>query len=218
MKNYLLKPILLLAVLFSATSIHAHDFSAVNEDGVTIYYKIISTTDRTCEVTYQGTNYINGGWYSGSINIPESVIYSSIRYKVIRIGEYAFWKCQNLTAIKLSDFITVIGQSAFAGSTSLTSVIIPDSVKSIGNGAFSGCSSLVYAKISNSVSSLGWATFSNCYSLSSVFIPNSVKNIGGIAFANCNFKELTISNFVNNIGEKAFFGCSKLGSVTIVVL
>ena len=57
MKNQLLKTVLLSAALCSATSIHAHDFEAVNKDGVTIYYKIISTTDKTCEVTYKGSSY-----------------------------------------------------------------------------------------------------------------------------------------------------------------
>ena len=29
-----------------------HDFEAVNDDGVTIYYNIISSTDKMVEVTY----------------------------------------------------------------------------------------------------------------------------------------------------------------------
>ena len=72
MKSYLLKTTLWLAVLCSATAIHAHDFEAVNEDGKTIYYKIISTTDKTCEVTYRGSIYSQYDEYSGVVNIPET--------------------------------------------------------------------------------------------------------------------------------------------------
>ena len=57
MKNQLLKTVLLSAALCSATSIHAHDFEAVNENGVTIYYNILSATEKTWEETFKGTSY-----------------------------------------------------------------------------------------------------------------------------------------------------------------
>ena len=114
MKSYLLKTILLLAVLFSSTAIHAHDFEAVNEDDVTIYYQIISTTDKTCKVTYKGSSY-SSGEYSGVVNIPETATYSSISFKVTSIGDRAFWFCSGLTSVAIPNYVTSIGSYAFYG-------------------------------------------------------------------------------------------------------
>ncbi|MCQ2383127.1 MAG: hypothetical protein MJ060_04890, partial [Clostridia bacterium] len=53
----------------------AYDFSAINADGVTIYYNITSNTDLTCEVTYGGSSF-SSALYSGIVNIPTSVSYN----------------------------------------------------------------------------------------------------------------------------------------------
>ena len=139
MNNYFTKTLLSLVALFSATVLYAHDFEAVNEDGVTIYYNIISTTDKTCEVTYQGTDKYFHYSYSWGIKIPETVSYSSLIFKVSSIGSFAFYICRGLTSIEIPNSVTSIGNRAFEGCSSLTSVEIPNSVTSIGDGAFFNC-------------------------------------------------------------------------------
>lgn len=61
-----------LAMLLCCISVGAHDFEV---DG--IYYKFISSEDKTVEVTHKTiifTNYY--GVYSGEISIPETVEYN----------------------------------------------------------------------------------------------------------------------------------------------
>ena len=58
------------------------------------------------------------------------------------IGEYAFFKCTNLTSIVLPEGDTSIGESAFGYCESLKSIVLPEGVTSIGNGAFRGCQKL----------------------------------------------------------------------------
>ena len=106
MKNNFTRTLLSLVALFSTTVLYAFDFEAVNEDGVTIYYNIISTTDRTCEVT-------SGNGYSGIVKIPETVSYSSLVFKVTSIGKEAFDNCKGLTSIEIPNSVTSIGRSAF---------------------------------------------------------------------------------------------------------
>ena len=74
--------------------------------------------------------------------------YIHIGSGIASIGENAFWNCDSLTSVVISNSVTSIGNYAFQACSSLTSVVIGDSVTSIGNHAFEYCSSMtsVYYK------------------------------------------------------------------------
>ena len=55
------------------------------------------------------------------------------------ISEYAFFRCDSLTVVKIGNGARSIGKAAFSGCSKLWSVTIPDSVNVIGSGAFSYC-------------------------------------------------------------------------------
>ena len=170
-----------------------------------------------------------------SMDIPNSVT---------SIGSSAFYYCFGLTSVTIGNSVTSIGNSAFFHCSKLSSVTIPNSVTSIGDAAFEGCQGLTSVTIGNSVTSIGNSAFYFCSSLTSVTIPNSVTSIGNDAFSNTGLTSVTLnsnalvnkaytssSNFknifggqvteyfigdnVSGIGENAFYGCSKLSSVTI---
>ena len=163
---------------------------------------------------------------------------------VTSIGNYAFYQCAGLTSVTIPNSVTSIGETAFSGCTGLTSVIIPNSVTSIGNSAFAYCTGLTSVTIGNSVTSIGDYAFYGCSGLTSVTIGNSVTSIGNDAFSNTGLTSVTlnsnalvnkaytsssnlknifggqvteyfIGDNVSGIGENAFYGCSKLSSVTI---
>ena len=135
---------------------------------------------------------------------------------VTSIGSYAFYNCSGLTSITLPDSVTSIGSSAFYGCSGLTSITIPDDITSIGNSAFQNCSSLTNITIPDSVTSIGYSAFQNCSGLTSVIIGNGVTSIGKSAFKGCNgLTSITIPNNVANIGNRAFEYCSGLTSITI---
>ena len=203
---------LLLLVLFSAISlnINAYDFEAVNSDGKTIYYNIISNTDLTVEVTSGSTKY------SGDINIPSSVSYNGEIYSVKAIHYSAFRSCYGLTSVTIPNSVTAIGEDAFYYCSGLTSVTIPNSVTSIGNSAFFYCTGLTSVTIGNSVTTIGNYAFYNCTGLTSITIPNSVTSIGVSAFNGCTgLTSITIPNSVTSIGNSAFNNCSKLTEINI---
>lgn len=134
-----LKFTFLLTVLMSMVGIKAftHDFEV---DGM--YYNIVSISDLTCEVTYQGSEYLDQYTYSGEITVPEVVHYNGRSLKVVGIGDYAFdnynwWnkKKEPITSIKLPDCIEYIGKSALANN-SFTDFIVPRSLKRIRSNAF----------------------------------------------------------------------------------
>ena len=116
----------MVALLCSATA-SAYDFEV---DG--IYYKVLSFSDLTVEVT-KGDNE-----YSGEVIIPSTVSYKSKTLTVTSIGGSAFYNCTGLTSIEIPSSVTSIGNYAFDGCSGLTSVTIGNSVTSIGIGAFYG--------------------------------------------------------------------------------
>ena len=208
---------LVLAVmgLLCCMSVSAHDFEV---DG--IYYDIISSTDKTVAVTYQGnssSSYSNE--YYGEVKIPESVTYSGDTYSVTSIGNYAFFNCSILTSVEIGNSVTSIGEFAFYDCRSLTSVEIPNSVTSIGNSAFSDCLRLTSVEIPNSVTSIGGYAFLGTAWYNNQ--PDGVIYAGKVLYR---YKEtmpantsitITIEDGTVSISPSAFYGCSRLTSVEI---
>ena len=185
-----------------------------------------------------------------SVTIPNSVT---------EIGSGAFDACSGLTSIKVEsgnsvydsrencnaiiktatntlisgckntiipNSVTSIGEVAFYGCLGLTSVTIPNSVTSIGDRAFGGCSGLTSIKVEsgNSV----YDSRENCNAIietatntlisgcKNTIISNSVTSIGNKAFYDCRgLTSVTIPNSVTSIGDWAFYGCFGLTSITI---
>ncbi|MBP3775739.1 MAG: leucine-rich repeat protein [Prevotella sp.] len=153
--------------------------------------------------------------------------------EVTSIGERAFFGLKGLTSIEIPNSVTSIGSSAFSGCSGLTSIEIPNSVTIIGEYAFYSCSGLTSVTIPNSVTSIGNFAFSNCSGLTSVNVPvtdfsafcnNQVvglipSKIGKPVYLidkdGNEIKEYVIPEDVTTIGERAFFNCSGLTSVTI---
>ena len=218
MKTILRKIFLSAAALLLATAVHAYDFSAVNEDSVTIYYNILSASDKTCMMVgcsegdgTQGTNLIIPKTVEVTFyGIPYSYTYT---YNVIRIADA---RNPRIVSVTLPNSIISIGEYAFSGCSSLTSIRIPESVTSIGQGAFSRCEELTSIDIPNTVSALGAYAFENCSSLSSVHLSNSIRSIGNSTFKGCeSLTSIVIPASVTSIGDNAFNGCLHLSSVDI---
>lgn len=201
-----LKSILVtLAMLLFSFSASSHDFEV---DG--IYYNITDSEKLTVEITFRGgTGGEYTDEYSGSVVIPETVIYDSKSYSVTSIGYEAFFRCSNLKSVIIPNTVTSIGDLSFYKCTDLTSVMVGINVTSIGTLAFNQCKSITSITIPNGVVSIGSSAFSNCSSLSSVNIGNSVTSIGEYAFQNCSsLTTIIIPNSVKNIGHHAFDACS----------
>ena len=200
-----MKKLFLLSVLMLLPMLASADAVEINE----IYYNLIEKAGQA-EVTR------NSNRYSGSVVIPESIVYEGKNYSVTSIGQEAFFFCIDLTSVTIPNSVTSIGSSAFYGCWSLTSVTIPNSVTSIGKEAFYNCGGLTSVTIPNSVTSIENSAFSGCSGLTSITIPNSVTSIGNHAFYNCSgLTSVTIPNSVTSIGKEAFYNCVGLTSVHI---
>ena len=95
------------------------------------------------------------------------------------IGGYAFWSCEDLTAIKLPDSLRIIEDNAFWFCKNLASIELPGGLTEIGNNAFAYCEKL-----------------------KSVIIPDSVETIGDKAFADVKAPDLVITVGRDSYAEK----------------
>ena len=157
----------------------------------------------------------NNTTLTGSIAIPESVVYEGTVYSVTGIGGKAFYGCTGLTSVAIPNSVTGISDNAFRGCTGLTSITIPNSVTYIGKYVFQSCG-LTTITIPNSVTSIGNQVFNYCKDLTSVTIGNNIKEIGYRMFYDCTkLSSIIIPNSVTSIGINAFHSCSGLTSITI---
>ena len=190
-----------------ATVAMAHDFEVGG-----IYYNILSEEKKTVEVTYRGYSYSSyDNEYSGSVDIPSSVIINGITYSVTSIGYNAFSGCTSLKELRIEDGYETL---------SLMYNYHASNFYEIGEGLFYDCPlETLYLGRNLSYhagSSNGYSPFYNIKTLKSVTIGNNVTSIGENAFKSCyGLTRVTIGNSVTSIGSSAFYGCFGLTSVTI---
>ncbi|MCH5143430.1 MAG: leucine-rich repeat protein, partial [Clostridiales bacterium] len=181
-----------------------------------------------------------------SIYIPDSTTFighSAFQYctslesvtignSVTSIGNAAFSGCTSLENVKIGNSVSSISTSMFANCTSLTSIIIPDSVTIIGRYAFYNCTNLEKITIpfvgatkdGDTNMHFGYIFGANSYSENATYVPSSLKTliitvgtaIGERAFYKCaNIQSITIPDGVTQIGFSAFEGCTSLEEITL---
>ncbi len=84
---------------------------------------------------------------------------------VTSIGDYAFYNCQGLISIRITDGVTSIGDYAFSACPNLQSITIPYGVTSVGKYTFFNNYGLARVSIPESVASIGTNSFTGCHGL-----------------------------------------------------
>lgn len=156
------------ALLLCSFLVSAHDFEV---DG--IYYKIVSESDLTVNVTYKGSRFNEfSNTYSGDIVIPSTVVYNNNKYSVVGIEDDTFLSSHTLVSVVISEGVRSI-KGAFSYCFSVISVTLPQSLTELDDWAFYDCSNLMSVNIPNGLTDIGMWAFGGCSSLTSIIIPES---------------------------------------------
>ncbi len=102
-----------------------------------------------------------------------------------KIGSNAFYSCDKLPAVRLSNTITSLGSSVFSACQSLESINIPTAITVVPNTFVTGCTGLTNVILHSGVTEIGYSSFDGCTSLVNLELPENLTTIGTQAFRNC---------------------------------
>lgn len=197
----------------------------VYEDNVVyvggLYYLLKGTTDNNREATvtsiYGGKNTSLDAknvaqYYSGTINIPETIIYDGNEYTVRKVGSYAF-NCQNeLQSIYIPCTVKEVEPYAAIKAEKLNRVNVADEsqLENIGEQAFKLCIGLkrfVFDGTSLKLNTIGYAAFNSCTALEKVQWngKSELKTIKDYAFFKCtSLNNFNMPNTTLSVGNSSF--------------
>ena len=141
--------------------------------------------------------------YSSKYKVLDDVLYSIDGKKLIC--------CFNKTIKNfiVPNQVNEICSFAFYNCNSLESICLSDNVEVIKENAFSSCNNLNNVSLNEGLMKIEECAFSNCTKLKSIYIPNTVKEIGKGAVLNCNKLEMIYLPFIGeklNSIDNSFFG------------
>lgn len=128
----------------------------------------------------------------------------------------AFDSCENLTTVQLPSSLEKIGENAFYDCKSLVNINLPDNLKEIISRAFYGCESLEEINLPAGLEKLGNEVFHHCNKLKSIVIPDGITEIGYWTFWDCtSLQTVILPDHIQKIGDHAFDNCTSLVSIDL---
>ena len=193
-----------------------------------VYYTLDNTA-MTAQIAVQSSSTA-----VGDIVINDTVTYEGANYAVTSMADEAFAGCVQLTSIVLPQTLRNLGKNAFLRCTNLTSCIIPDStITEIPFEAFWGAG-LIEFRVPEGVTYIEQRSFEQMPNLQRVHLANSVQSVSPWAFyildalqdpiyndslfvlMPMNYQgAYTIPAGIQVIYKSAFYGCTKITSLTI---
>lgn len=216
----------LLVLMTLCTVVSAHDFT-IAIDGQKVYFNILNKSNKTVEITYNGSIVDKDPtYYEGELKVPSKVKYNGTVYTVVGIGPKAFAGADKLTAIELPMGVDKIGDFAFEGCTSLAKIIFPGNVVKFGQGVFFKCDKIQNVSFGSEWTEVNLKMFRWSDSLKVVNIPakmekilnsKSVKKLEIFAADVNNSYFTTLEGVLYSADKETFLSCPRAYKGKVVV-
>ncbi len=195
----------------SLTTLEGLNFSALTSIGQEAFNNMESFSLELGEHTFDALESLGTGAFMNMTGITGTVV---LPESITEIPRNAF-SSTGITGVDWSH-ITVIGKSAFSNCAGLTELHLPDSVTSIGESAFKGSGLTGELQLPNSVTSIGNEAFRNVKIEGNLVLPSALTFLGSYAFYGTAISSVTFPGTLKNIGNRAFYNCSKLSGTLII--
>lgn len=202
-----------------------------------LYYNILNATNHTVELTYPNTAANPWDGYPkplNFLNLSPTVEYGGVTYTVTRIGDNAFYTCDEIYSITIPSTIEYIGQGAFSGCSWVHIVNINSNA--IASATYTEDYNLknifpwfssefnINWYFGDEVTAIGpYAMYSMGTNTFSVILPPNLTTIGEAAFKNSCYLhyntlynqtfDLNLPASLTSIGAEAFFGNTQMQTV-----
>ena len=111
--------------------------------------------------------------------------------EVTKIGDYAFYGCENVAEFRLSEGIESIGTYAFAKLSLITAVKVAGNNTVIGENAFEDCSALKDVELESGVITVGNNAFAFT-AITDIVLPDTVTSLSGNPFGGCPIESIEV--------------------------
>lgn len=214
-------------VVFNGAAAELGDYAFWHCSKIAIYYTQNVTAIGECafigsglsgELDLRGAKNIKSGAFNGC-----EITSITIGKNLSEIGPSAFFNCDDLNEIKLSDendeYVYVDGclirRSDNTLVLGLASAVIPETVVSIGDYAFAYRKNLSEIAIPSSVTAIGSYAFADCENLKTIEVSESVKSIQSCVFKSCVSLTKATWRTLVSVPDSVFEGCSALTDVKL---
>ena len=172
----------------------------VDEDNPNYYVENNALIERDSKILLLGTK---------NTIIPDDVV--EIGIAAFHFAAYA----QNSQPLVIPNSVKRINDAAFHVAC-FPSISLPDSLIYIGNSAFvGGDNTIVQSNLPQTLTHIGSLAFGNCRFVDGgVSIPEGIDTIAPKTFHSSHITSVSIPTTVVSIGEKAFYDCDELQSIT----
>ena len=168
------------------------------------------------KINYENKDYPVTKIINSAFESDLSIVNFTAGSNIIEIEDSAFYSCDTLEKIDLSNSVQKIGTDAFGSCSNLKEVKGVGALASISEHAFSNCYSLEYFFISKTVENMGTEIFSDCEALKECKLEEGLGFIGQGRFTNCiNLTDIELPQSITTINEEAFWGCSSITDIEL---